>query len=229
MTDNRLRFYDVSQNRNIFKINRNNIKSVTNNKVVYSKLLSSQSVTGSTATLTLTSPNKFVGPLGSTISSTIKRDYYTIVVKSVSSGTYTTGRFVPTEDVTMSVDSTGTQLSIAFGGNLVSGTIDVIVSVENDTLARRTKTLVENQSYVANIIVGRVDYSVLKSDVFNYKGIYKIGENSNVFVGNYSSGTSYAANNLVQANGLVYYANASSTGQSLTNAASGFILTVSSS
>lgn len=217
-TDNRLRFYDVSQNRNIFKINRNNIKSVTNNKVVYSKLLSSQSVTGSTATLTLTSPNKFVGPLGSTISSTIKRDYYTIVVKSVSSGTYTTGQFVPTEDVTMSVDSTGTQLSIAFGGNLVSGTIDVIVSVENDTLARRTKTLVENQSYVANINVGKVDYSVLKSDVFNYKGIYKVGE-SNVFVGNYSSGTAYVANNLVQANGLVYYANAGSTGQSLTNAA----------
>ncbi len=217
-TDNRLRFYDVSQNRNIFKINRNNIKSVTNNKVVYSKLISSQSVTGSTATLTLTSPNKFVGPLGSTISSTIKRDYYTIVVKSVSSGTYTTGQFVPTEDVTMSVDSTGTQLSIAFGGNLVSGTIDVIVSVENDTLARRTKTLVENQSYVANINVGKVDYSVLKSDVFNYKGIYKVGE-SNVFVGNYSSGTAYVANNLVQANGLVYYANAGSTGQSLTNAA----------
>ena len=214
-----LRYYDVSENRNIFRIGKTNIKSVTNNKVIYSRLFSSQTVSGSTATLTLTAPNQFVGPLGSTISSTIKRDYYTIVVKSVSSGTYTTGRFVPTEDVTMTVNSTGTQLSISFGGNLVSGTIDVIASVQNDTLARRTKTLVENQSYVANIIVGRVDYSVLKSDVFNYKGIYKIGENSNVFVGNYSSGTSYAANNLVQANGLVYYANASSTGQSLTNAA----------
>ena len=214
-----LRYYDVSENRNIFRIGKTNIKSVTNNKVIYSRLFSSQTVSGSTATLTLTAPNQFVGPLGSTISSTIKRDYYTIVVKSVSSGTYTTGRFVPTEDVTMTVNSTGTQLSISFGGNLVSGTIDVIASVQNDTLARRTKTLVENQSYVANIVVGRVDYSVLKSDVFNYKGIYKIGQNSNVFVGNYSSGTSYAANNLVQANGLVYYANASSTGQSLTNAA----------
>jgi hypothetical protein len=213
-----LRYYDVSKNRNVFRIGKNNIKSVTNNKVVYSKTFASQAVTGSTATLTLVAPNKFVGPLGSTISSTIKRDYYTIVVKSVSSGTYTTGRFVPTEDVTMALDSTGTQLSISFGGNLVSGTIDVIVSVENDTLTRRTKTLVENQSYVANIVVGKVDYSVLKSDVFNYKGIYKVGE-SNVFIGNYSSGTAYVANNLVQANGLVYYANAGSTGQSLTNAA----------
>jgi hypothetical protein len=213
-----LRYYDVSESRNVFRIGKNHVKTITNNKVVYSKLFSGQAVTGSTATLTLVSPNKFVGALGATVSSTIKRDYYTIVVKSVASGTYSTGRFVPTEDVTMTVDSTGTQLSISFSGNLVSGTIDVIASVENDTLARRTKTLVENQSYVANINVGKVDYAVLKSDVFNYKGIYKIGS-SNVFVGNYSSGTAYVANNLVQANGLVYYANAASTGESLTNAA----------
>jgi len=213
-----LRYYDVSQSRNVFRIGKTNVKSVTNNRVVYSKLFASQAVTGSTATLTLTAPNKFVGALGATVSSTLKRDYYTIVVKSASSGTYSAGRFVPTEDVTMTVDSSGTQLSISFGGNLVTGTIDVIASVENDILTRRTKTLVENQSYAANINVGKVDYTVLKSDVFNYKGIYKVGS-SNVFVGNYSSGTVYVANNLVQANGLVYYANAGSTGQSLTNTA----------
>lgn len=210
-----LRYYDVSENRNVFPIPKNNVKTITNNRVVYSKRYSASAVTGSSATLTSTAPDKFVGPLSSTISNSMKRQYYTIVVSSTSSGTYTVGQHIPSEDVTISLDSTGTQLTLNFGAGLVTGSVDVIVTIENDNLARKTKTLVENYTANANINLNDVDYSVLKSDVFAYKGIYKLG--SNTFVGNYNSGTAYVANNMVQANGLIYLATNSSTGVSVTN------------
>lgn len=210
-----LRYYDVSENRNVFPILKENVKTITNNKVIYSKLYSSSAVTGSSATLTSTSPDKFVGPLSSTITNSMKRQYYTIIVKSTSSGTYVVGQHIPSEDVTISLDSTGTQLTLNFGAGLVTGSVDVIVTIENDNLTRRTKTLVENHTANANIMLNDVDYSVLKSDVFAYKGIYKLG--SNTFIGNYNSGTAYVANNMVQANGLIYLATNSSTGVSVTN------------
>ena len=210
-----LRYYDVSENRNVFPIPKNNVKTVTNNKVIYSKLYSASAVTGSSAIITTVSPAKFVGPLSSTVSNSMKRQYYTFVVSSVSSGTYSLGQHIPSEDVTVSLDNTGTQLTLNFGSGLVTGTVDVIVTIENDTLNRRTKTLVENYTANANINDDQVDYSVLKSDVFAFKGIYKLG--SNTFAGNYSSGTAYVANNLVQANGLIYHATNSSTGVSVTN------------
>jgi hypothetical protein len=115
----------------------------------------------------------------------------------------------------MSLDSTGTQLTLAFGAGLVTGTVGVLATIENDTLARKTKTLVENYTANANIIYDQLDYSVLKSDVFAFKGIYKLG--SNTFAGDYNSGTAYVTNNLVQANGLIYLATNASTGVSVTN------------
>jgi len=217
LIDNRLRYYDVGQNRNVFKIPKNNVKQVSKNKVVYSQLYPNTLGTGGIVTLSTGSPNKFVGPLGSSLTDSIKREYYTMVVRDAYTPGYSGNIFVPMENITATLDGTGTQLTINFNNVLLSGTVDIIATLENDTLQRRTKTLVENQTFNANIQVPQVNYSVLKSDVYAYKGIYKIGSNS--YVGNYNSATTYATNNLVQYNGLVYRANAGSTGESLTNIA----------
>jgi|688.fasta_scaffold00069_21 hypothetical protein len=217
LVDNRLRYYEVGENRNVFKIPKNNIKKVSKNKVVYSQLFPNVLGTSGIITLNTSSPNKFVGPLSSSLPSSIKREYYTMVVRDSYSGGYSGNIFVPLENTSMTLNGTGTQLTINFNNIILSGTVDIIATLENDTLTRRTKTLVENQTFNANIQVPQVDYSVLKSDVYSYKGIFKIGSNS--YVGNYNSSTAYNTNNLVQYNGLIYRANTSSTGQSLTNIA----------
>jgi hypothetical protein len=217
LIDNRLRYYDVGQNRNVFKIPKNNVKQVSKNKVVYSQLYPNTLGTGGIVTLSTGSPNKFVGPLGSSLTDSIKREYYTMVVRDSYSAGYPGNIFVPMENISATLDGTGTQLTINFNNVLLSGTVDIIATLENDTLQRRTKTLVENQTFNANIQISQVNYSVLKSDVYAYKGIYKIGSNS--YVGNYNSATTYATNNLVQSNGLIFRANTASTGESLTNIA----------
>jgi hypothetical protein len=217
LIDNRLRYYDVGQNRNVFKIPKNNVKEVLKNKVVYSQLYPNTLGTGGIVTLSTGSPNKFVGPLGSSLTDSIKREYYTMVVRDSYSAGYPGNVFVPMENISATLDGTGTQLTINFNSVVLSGTVDIIATLENDTLQRRTKTLVENQTFNANIQVSQVNYSVLKSDVYAYKGIYKIGSNS--YVGNYNSATTYSTNNLVQSNGLIFRANTASTGESLTNIA----------
>ena len=217
LVDNRLKYYDVSSSRNVFKIPKNNVKSVTNNKVVYQKTYPNVYGSSGVVTISTGSPNSFVGPAGSALSDSIKREYYTMVVRDAYTPGYLGNIFVPLEDIDVDIDASGTQLTIDFNTVVLAGTVDIIATLQSDSYPRRTKTLVENFTYNANITTSDERYAVLKSDVFNYKGIYKVG--SNVFVGNYDAGTTYAADAMVQSNGQIYRASASSTGVSLTNTA----------
>jgi hypothetical protein len=108
----------------------------------------------------------------------------------------TANTYVPLDSVTISLDSTATSLTINYGNTSINSKTDISASIYNDQLSRKTKTLVENYVRKANILVADQDYSVFKSDVYNFKGVYKIG--SNVYMGDWNSNVTYGVNQIVK-------------------------------
>ena len=170
-------------------------------------------ITAGVASISIASPNRFIGTQG-TLGSSIKRQYYMSVIKATTGidGTtlagsgypwkVTANTYVPLDSVTISLDSTATSLTINYGNTSINSKTDISASIYNDQLSRKTKTLVENYVRKANILVADQDYSVFKSDVYNFKGVYKIG--SNVYMGDWNSNVTYGVNQIVKNDSLIY-------------------------
>jgi hypothetical protein len=215
LVDGALQIFEPSQhNKLVFPLGRQYPKTLTNNRVTYRKTYKGVSVSGSSVTITATSPDKFVGGPG-VLSSSIKREYYTFVVTSVISGTVSNGVFVPLDDTTVTLNADQTQLTINFGADVGSGTVDIMATLENDVLPRRTKTLVQNYGTRANILLTDTPYSLFNSDIYRLNGVFKIGSNS--YIGAYDSGTAYTSNSVVLYNGIAYQAVTTNANQLLTN------------
>jgi len=224
-----LKIFDSTRvNRLVFPIESSYIKDVRRNNTTYTKTYSNVTISSGVATITTTSPNRFVGTVGE-LSSSIKRQYYISIIKQPTGidGQYVYGYgntdpwkiaanvFVPLESIVMTLDSTGTGITINFGNTNINSSMDVSATIYNDILPRKTKTLVSNYTRQSNIWTSDQSYSLFKSDVYSLKGVYKIG--SNTFAGDYSSGTTYSINSMVQDSGLIYQAKATSTGAALTD------------
>jgi hypothetical protein len=208
-------FEPSAHNKLVFPIGKQYPKTITNNRVTYRKTYKNVSVSGSSVTLSTTSPDKFVGGPG-VLSSSIKRQYYTFVVRSVITATVPVGTFVPLDDITVTLNADQTQLTINFGTNVGSGTVDIMATIENDVLPRRTKTLVSGFASKANILLTDTPYSLFNSDIFKLNGVFKIG--SNLYAGTFNNGTAYTSNSVVLYNGIAYQAVTTNASQALTNA-----------
>ena len=216
LVNNSLQVFEPNNhNKLVFPLGKQYPKTLTNNRITYRKTYKNVSVSGSSVTITTTAPDKFVGIPG-TLPSSIKREYYTFVVTSILTGSVSNGIFVPLDDVTVTLNADQTQLTINFGGDVGSGTVDIMATLENDTLQRRTKTLVENFATTANITLTDTPYSLFNSDIYKLNGVYKIG--SNTFIGTYDPGTTYNTNAITLYGGVAYQAVTTNAGQSVTNA-----------
>ena len=210
-----LQVYEPSQhNKLVFPIGKQYPKIITNNRITYRKTYKGLSVSGSTVIISTTAPDKFVGGAG-VLSSSIKRQYYTFVVTSVITGTITNGVFVPLDDTIVTLNADQTQLTINFGADVGSGTVDIMATIENDALPRRTKTLVSGFASKANILLTDTPYTLFNSDIFKLNGVFKIG--SNLYAGTYNNGTAYTSNSVVLYNGIAYQAVTTNASQALTN------------
>jgi len=208
-------FEPTSHNKLVFPIGKQYPKTLTNNRITYRKTYKNVSVSGSSVTISTTAPDKFVGGPG-VLSSSIKRQYYTFVVTSVITATVPVGTFVPLDDITVTVSSDQTQLTINFGTNVGSGGVDIMATIENDNLPRRTKTLVSGFATRSNILLTDTPYTLFNSDIYKLNGVFKIG--SNLYAGTYNNGTAYTSNSVVLYNGIAYQATTTNANQALTNA-----------
>jgi len=215
-TDGLLAGYEIgSRKRLFFPIDDKYLKSISNIRIYHSKKIENQTVTGSSTTITLSGTEQFVGNAGNLPDDT-KRRYYQALVRSTSSGSLAAGQPINIDDVDFSLNADKNSLTINLSSYLVTGSIDLYVTVYNSELSRKTKLL--NRNYVTepiSIQISNAGYSTFRSDIYALKGIYSIG--SNTFRREYSSGTTYTTNDFVSKDGTIYRAITGSTGQAITN------------
>ena len=209
-----LKLFDSAKiGRLVYPVGQTYIKDIRRNQTVYNQLFKDVQINAGVASISVVTPNRFIGNQGA-LSSSTKRQYYISLIKSTTGidGVTLAGGgnpwkvganvFVPLDSITMTLDSTGTALSINYGNTSINAKTDISASVYNDQLTRKTKTLVENYVRKANILVADQDYSVFKSDVYDFKGVYKVG--SNTYMGSWDTNITYGVNQIVQNNGLIY-------------------------
>lgn len=222
-----LKLFDSAKiGRLVYPVGPSYIKDIRRNRTVYNQLFKDVQINAGVASVSVASPSRFVGTQGA-LSSSLKRQYYLSVIKgttgidgtTLAGGGYpwtiTSNTYVPLDSVTLSLDSTGTSLTINYGNTLINSKTDISASIYNDQLTRKTKTLVTNYVRKANILVADQDYSVFKSDVYNFKGVYKTG--SNVYMGDWNANITYGVNQIVQNDGLLYQVVQAANNTSLTD------------
>ena len=206
-------FETTSPDRFIFETGKSVVKDINNVSILYSRLYSNVVISSGYGTITTSSPNKFVGTASSAMSTSFARPYYSMVVKekldSLTLSGWTTSAYVPLENLTLSLDSSKRQLTISHSNSYVSAKVDILVTLENDNLSKRTKTLVTNASSVTYMNKYENTYSLYKSDIYSLKNIFKI-DTSN-WQGEYSSSITYAANDSVFYGDKAYIAKISTT------------------
>lgn len=199
----------------LFPIDNKFIKSISNIRIYHNKRIQNQTVTNNVAAVSLSGTEQFIGNAG-VLSSDTKRRYYQLIVKTTSFGSLSTGAAINLDSISMSLNADKNSLSIDLNTLLVEGSIDLLVTIYNSELSRKTKHLNVNvPSEPISIMTSEFPYNIYKSDIHALKGIYSIG--SNVFLRNYNSATTYSLNDHVTYNGVMYRALSSSTGQPVSN------------
>jgi hypothetical protein len=222
-----LKLFDSAKiGRLVYPVGPSYIKDIRRNRTVYNQLFKDVQINAGVASVSVASPSRFIGSQGA-LSSSLKRQYYLSIIKGTTGiddatlpgGGYpwkiTSNTYVPLDSVTLSLDSTGTSLTINYGNTSINSKTDISASIYNDQLTRKTKTLVSNYVRKANILVADQDYSVFKSDVYNFKGVYKTG--SNVYMGDWDTNITYGVNQIVQNDGLLYQVVQAANNTSLTD------------
>ena len=222
-----LKLFDSAKiGRLVYPVGPSYIKDIRRNRTVYNQLFKDVQISAGVASVSVASPSRFVGTQGD-LSSSLKRQYYMSIIKGTTGidGTTLSGGgypwkiganvYVPLDSVTVSLDSTGTSLTINYGNTSINSKTDISASIYNDQLSRKTKTLVSNYVRTANILVADQDYSLFKSDVYNFKGVYKTG--SNVYMGDWNTNITYGVNQIVQNDGLLYQVVQAANNTSLTD------------
>jgi hypothetical protein len=208
-------FEPAGNNKLIFPIGKNYVKTIDNNSVTYRRVFKNISVSSSQISISAPAGEIFTGGPG-TLSSAIKRQNYMFVVTSVATGTITNGQYVPLDDVSVTINSDQTQLTINFNADVGTGTVDIQATMYNNALPRRTKTLVQNHACVANITLADTPIALDYSDIYRLDGVYDLLPNQS-YIGSYNPGAIYTSNNVVDYNGSVYYAITTNSNQPVTN------------
>ena len=202
--------FDIkSFDRLIFPIGKSFIKSVSKIQTSYNKVFSGISFVAGSYTLTLSQPESF--PFGDgTIPPSTARTNFALIVKSGATVDVPLGAW-DFDSGSVIVAGSSATVTINTGDSSFTGTADLLVTIENDNLAERKKTLQTYQTKLVDIDTADKDYPLGKADIFKFRGIYKIQDTS-LYKGGWSSSTGYAYNDLVQDKGQLYQALLSTTG-----------------
>lgn len=198
--------YEANSDKLIFNTKRNFVKGLDNIFYEYAKVYRNISFVAGFASLTLGTGETFKGAPTIVSTEDVKR-YYALVISTGSGITYaTSGINIPLDTTaTLSLSADSKTLTINLGVADFFGAADIYVTIETRDTSIRTKNLVQNHVANANIQLAGYPYSLNKSDIKRVKGVYRLG--SNVYTGNYSNTTVYAANDLVHSSGIIYKAN----------------------
>ena len=223
IVDNKIVFYESEKpSRYVFPINKSYVKDVTNINTVYQKLYSNVSMTGGVATITTSSPNKFVGTAGQTLSNYFSQQYYTVVVKEkidtiTGIPQYFTGAYVDSTNLSFDLDVNKTNMTITYANSSVIAKLDIVATLQNNEETIRTKTLVQNAPLLANINSTGWN-NLLVPDITALKAIYKFNTAAypTDWAGKYVSGNTYSTGKIVTNDDKAYRALVT-TNQGLSN------------
>ena len=194
--------YDIRPvERLIFPINKEYIDTVQNIQTEYTKVFNNISFTGGVHSRTLSLPETF--PFGDgSVPASIARSKITLLIKTGSTASVPYGVW-DFEEGSVSISGNQATLTIDVGDPTFSGTADISLVIENDDLPYRTKTLQKNQILQLNIDVADKAYSMGKSDIYNFNGIYRL---SNVarYLGNWNSAQTYTYGDVITYEGAGY-------------------------
>ncbi len=186
----------------VFDTNKEYVKTIDNIKTEYSFVVRNAIFSSGVFTKTLSAPETFTLGDGSIPAST-SRNNFVLLIKSGGTALTPPGLF-NFERGTVTISGDSTVLTIDIGDSGFSGIADISIKIQNDDVVPRSKTLVKDAYKVLNIAAADVPYSIKKSDVSNFKGVYDIANAD--FAGSWTENTSYAAQKYVVKNGTVYKA-----------------------
>ena len=197
---------DNTYNSLIFPLPQKNISNVSSVNYVTTRLFTVPNFSQGVTTITTSGLNEiFQGGSGVISPSVAKQNF--IVVTTSSSGSYTSGSFIPMDQANVSINITNSPgtpqatINIAGGFN-GSATIYATISVTNDNI----KSKVLNSNYAVSVSANTVGTSIDLgiSDIYNFTGVYELG-NTHPYQGSYSNTSSYNSNDAVHYDdGLVY-------------------------
>lgn len=211
----------------LFELPQKYIANVSNIDYVTTRYYTTGTFTNGVYTINTNGVNEiFVGSngAGGTVIPSVAQLNYMIVTTSAS-GSYPAGKYIPLDgtqaNVSMTINNTGGLPQATFniaGGFNGTATVYATISVANDTLKNKVVHTNQYSLVSANTLFSSIDIGY--SDILNFKGIYTIG-NTNPFLGNWSSSTTYSANNnVLYDDGIVYISNINSNHANTPNTSS---------
>lgn len=196
--------------RLVFPLGKTYVKDVSKIQTTYKKVIRNAAFASGSHTITLSQPESF--PLGDgTVTPSTARSNFLVVLKNAS-GSITRGAW-NFESGSAIVSGSSASLTIDLGDPSYTGTADIVITVENDFLSSRIKTLTQYAHKVIDIDEADKDYSLGKSDIYQFRGVYKLADGSD-FRGDWNSGTAYTYNQFVLDKGQLYRAEEATTGVS---------------
>ena len=207
-------FDKIPADKLVYPVNKSYVKTLRRLKTEYIKVFNNAIFSGGTYSKTFSIPETIALGDG-TIPSSTARSNFTILIKSGATANTKLGPFNFEKG---SVVVTGSSATVSFdlGDPSFTGIADIAVKIQNDNTQIRTKTLVQNTISIINVFAADKEFTIGKSDIYNFNGIYLL---SNVakYVGNWGSNISYNYNDIVTYNGVAYTAVAPSSNTSVYN------------
>jgi len=194
---------DRRSDRLVFPINKSYVDNIDRIQTTYSKVIKNAIFSSGTFSKSLAAPETFAVGDGLIPASTARANFI-ILIKSGATANIGLGVFnFETGSVTCSADASTITFDVGDPG--FTGLADISYVIENDDIAPRIKTLNRNQTKFVTIERADFPYSIAKSDIAYYNGIWKV-PNVGSYLGNWTSSTSYDYNDIVVYESAVYTA-----------------------
>jgi hypothetical protein len=195
----------------IYPLNKSYVKTVDRIQTFYNKVIKNAVFGAGAYTRSLSSPETFALGDG-VIPPSTARTNFTVMVKSGATSNVKLGAFnFERGSVTISGDSS--TLTIDTGDPGFTGLADISLTIENDAVEPRTKTLVSGFAKLVDIQKSDLKYSLGKADIISFGGVHKLA-NLSIYSGEWGAGPSYSYENIVSFKGSLYKAIIPSTGVS---------------
>jgi len=212
-SNNIITFDKQSAETLIFDTSKQYVKSLRKIQTSYNKTFNNISFVSGIYTKVLSDFESF--PFGAgTIPLSTARAALTLVIKTGATGAakYGVWNF---ETGTVTVSENSKSITINLGVSGFNGTADLVTRIDADSIPFRTKTLNTSEKII-NLTVADLNYSLGKSDVLSFNGIYKLS-NVSSFLGTWNSSTTYNYGDTVVSQGSAYVSKSYGSNLSLAN------------
>ena len=183
---------DANYDSLVFPTLHKNLQTVSNVNYVTTRRFAGQIISGNFVTITINSPETFVGEAGALPSTIAKQNYF--VVKD--------GAYVPldTYNGLVSLSNSNRTATINVGSG---STADIYTTISITGGSRKSKTSNTDVGVVVDASsTSKVALDIGYSDIYKFNGIYLTSGYS--YVGKYNAAVSYVTNNMVTYNGTAY-------------------------